>query len=80
MPDLIVTYTEEQMKAMEYILLNPQDWIQRAWNNKARQCMEKVVLEVSDKNPTKIDDTERDRIVRDADIKPRKEREEKKEK
>ncbi|MBW2675901.1 MAG: hypothetical protein JRD89_21300, partial [Deltaproteobacteria bacterium] len=69
MGELKINYTDEQMKAMEYVALDPQKWIQNRWDQRARQAMDEVVQDYSDKQPKKIPLDEKLRIVREAKIK-----------
>lgn len=45
-----------------------QDWVQNAVSMKARKCMDRVILQFSDKQPGKITKAERETIVTDADL------------
>ncbi len=74
MKKLTINYTDEQMKAMEYVAFSPQEWIQNAWDNRARQAMDEIVQEHSDKQPKKLPLEEKLRIVREAKIKTARER------
>jgi len=74
MKQLTINYTDEQMKAMEYVTLDPQEWIQNRWDDRARQAMNQIVLEHSDKQPKKIPLAEKLRIVREAKIKTARQR------
>lgn len=61
--------TDVQEKAMSYIALDPQEWIQNAWDNRARQAMDEIVQEHSDKQPKKMTVAEKEEIVKKANIK-----------
>lgn len=63
---LEINYTEEQMKAVSYHIINPLEWIQHAWDNKARQCIDRIVEKVSDKQAKKISDVEKNQIIKDT--------------
>jgi len=47
-----------------------QEWLNNAIHNKARLCIDRIVEEYSDKQPSKISQAERNRIVREAKISP----------
>ena len=70
MGQLIVEYTKEQMEAVEATILNPQEWIQHAWNNKARKCMERIIESETNLNPSKLTDLEQQDKIKE--IKPKK--------
>jgi len=40
--DIIVTLTEAETKAMEYIAADPQDWIDNAAHNRARIAIDEI--------------------------------------
>lgn len=68
MPKLEIEYTDEQMKAMEWQVINPLEWIQHAWDNKARLCVDRLVEEYSDYKAAKIAMPQKIEIVRGANI------------
>lgn len=72
--NISITYTDEQLKAMQYVALNPQEWIQNAWNERARRAIDEIVEQFSDKRLDKISPEEKLNIVREAKIKTAKER------
>jgi len=37
-----ITLTAAQVKAMEYVALSPQDWVDNALQNRARQAMDEI--------------------------------------
>ena len=67
--------TPEQEKAMSYVIVDPQEWLQHAWDNRARQAIDTLVLDKSDKQPGKISVVEKKAIVTNAQIKTAKQRE-----
>lgn len=50
----IINYTDEQYKAVEAIVLDPQQWLQNAWDNKAFRCVDHVIERESAFNPSKM--------------------------
>lgn len=74
MGQITINYTDEQMKAMEYVAFSPQEWIQNAWDNRARKAIHEIVKTYSDLQPEKINLEERLKIVREAKIKTARER------
>lgn len=66
--------TPEQEKAMSYIALDPQEWIQNAWDNRARQAMDEIVETYTDRLARKVSVAEKKQIVKDTKIETAKER------
>ena len=54
------------LKALLVDMISIQDWLNNAIHNKAGQCIDRIVLECSDKQPSKITSVEKRAIVRDA--------------
>jgi len=69
MGEYTVTLSQEQEKALLTEMVSIQDWLANAIQNKARQCIDKVVEEYSDKQPSKISVQAKLQIVRDANVK-----------
>lgn len=69
MGEYIVRLTAEQEKALLTDMVSIQAWIDNAMHNKARQCIDNIVEEYSDKQPKKISSAEKLQIVRDAKVK-----------
>lgn len=74
MPKLEIEYTEEQMKAMSWQVVDPLGWIQHAWNDKTRRCIDRLVEEASDKQPQKLSQAKKLEIVRKVKVKTRSQR------
>jgi alkylhydroperoxidase/carboxymuconolactone decarboxylase family protein YurZ len=43
MPNITITLTDTQMKGLEYAALSPQDWVENAAINRARQANDEVI-------------------------------------
>ncbi len=69
MKSFTVTISDAEEKAVLTDVLSIQDWLDNAIHNKARQCMDKIILEESDKQPAKIPKEERESIVMEAKVK-----------
>jgi len=69
-----ITLTPEEEKALLTDMISIQDWLDNAIHNKARQRIDKIVLEYSDKQPNKIGEAEKLAIVREAIVKSAAER------
>ena len=74
MAQYTVELSAEQEKALLTDMLSIQDWLNNAIHNKARQCIDQVVLDYSDKQPKKITEAEKYIIVREANVKTAAER------
>lgn len=68
-----VSLTDAQKKAMEYITVSVQDWIDNAVDNRARMSIDEIYnLEVARMNADSSITTipaDKDKVVLDADIK-----------
>lgn len=54
MGEYTVTLSPEEEKALLTDIVSIQEWLDNAIHNKARQCIDRVVLEYSDKQPVKL--------------------------
>jgi hypothetical protein len=63
-----ITLTPEEEKALLTDMISIQDWVDNAIHNKARQCIDSIIEQVSDKQPKKISADERAAIVRTAQV------------
>jgi hypothetical protein len=70
-----VTYTPEQKKAVEYYVLDAQVWLNKAWQGKVSNCIDRLIVEISDYNPSKLTPKQKETIIKEADIVSRAERE-----
>ena len=66
--------SDVEVKSLEYDVFDIKEWVENAVKNKARQCIDTIVEKHSDKQPKKIDETEKETIIMNADIKSTKER------
>jgi len=69
MGEYVIELSEAEEKAMLCNMLDIRVWINNAVHNKARQCMDNVILEHSNKQPKKISADERTKIVHKAVVK-----------
>lgn len=69
-----ITLSEEEEKALLVDMISIQEWVDNAIHNKARRCIDKIVMDCSDKQPNKIARAERLQIVRKAKVKSAAER------
>lgn len=75
MGQLTITFTPEQMKAMEYVAISPLEWIQNAWDNRARQAIDQIVEEQSNIQPRKLKPEQKHKFIRSAELETARERE-----
>lgn len=71
---ITITVTKEEVKAVEAIVVDAQEWLQKAWDGKATKCIERAVKEISDKQPAKMTKEEKAKLIKDTEIKTRKEK------
>ena len=65
---------KEEEKALLTDMISIQAWVDNAIHNKARQCIDGIVTECSDKQPKKISVKEKFAIVWAAEVKTAEER------
>lgn len=68
MGEYTITLLEEEEKALLTDMASIQEWLDNAIHNKARQCIDKVVEECSDRQAKKISNAEKLQIVREAEV------------
>lgn len=69
-----VTLSPEEEKALLTDMVSIQAWLDNAIHNKARQCIDKIVEDCSDKQPKRISRIEKWEIVKKANVKTAAER------
>jgi len=65
-----VEITDAEEKALLGSVASIQDWISNAIHNMARKCIDAIILEQSDKQPSKVSEPERSDIVINAVVEP----------
>lgn len=65
----IIDLLEEEEKALSIVALSTQDWLNNMAHNRARQAIDEIVRDYSDKQPEKVSFLEKLQIVRDVDVK-----------
>ena len=68
MGQYIINLTEEEEKALLTDMISIQEWLENAIKNKARQVIDRIVEEVSDKQAKKIPVEEKLSIIRNAKL------------
>jgi hypothetical protein len=71
MSQLFVNTTVEELKAVNGIVIDAEQWLQAAWDGKAASCMKRVILEESKLNPSKMTDQERKDWIKSNNFKTR---------
>lgn len=74
MPEIKVIATEEQLKAVNGIVVDAQEWLQAAWDGKANACIKRVIENESNLNPLKLSDAERAEWIKTNTFETRKQR------
>lgn len=72
MPEITITITDDEKKALEWDMLSILEWLENAIHNKARQCIDSIV-EIETKriqaDPTrKLMSTDKTTIFRQAKV------------
>ena len=78
MPDITITLTDEEMRALEYVAVDPVEWITNFAKNRAAAAEQEiyeseVARMMADPNITTMPAT-REEVIRNADIKSAAER------
>ena len=74
MAQLTITVTDEQIKAVDGIVIDHQVWLQAAWDGKAASCTKRVMIAESTQNPAKMTGQEQSDWIRDNTFPTRVER------
>lgn len=74
MSDCVVSLSSEEVKALLTDMISIQDWLDNAIHNKARQCIDRIAEEYSDKQLRKMSLEEKLEVVREAPVKSAAER------
>jgi len=76
MPQIIIDATDEQIKAVEAIVMDSKQWLQDAWDGKANSCLKRTIRQESNLNPDKMTVDERKNWVKGNAFKSRKQKKE----
>lgn len=68
MPQVTITFTEAQLKALGWDIVNIQEWAENALLGKAEWCINQIVKQESVYQPQALPVAEKEQIVLDADI------------
>lgn len=68
MREYTVNLTPEQEKALLTDMVSIQEWLDNAIHNKARQCIDKIVEQHSDRQAKTLSPEEKLKIVREAKV------------
>ena len=66
--DIIITLTQEQYDAMTVLTVTPEEWLQNAADVKANKMIEVLITEYSDKQFSKISESEKKVIFNTIDL------------
>jgi hypothetical protein len=67
----IVKGSDEKDKAiLAHINISIQEWLQHAYDEKARICIDRIIEVVSDRQPNKMIEVDRLAIVRELEFEP----------
>lgn len=65
MVQITINATDEQIKAVDGIVIDHQVWLQAAWDGKAANCTKRILIVGSDTNPNKMTAQEQSDWIRD---------------
>lgn len=68
MKQFIIEINDAEEKALLTDMISIQEWIDNVIHNKARQCIDRIVEEVTDRAAKKVPVEEKLQIVRDAQV------------
>ncbi len=69
--DHLIKGTDEKDKAiMAHIEISIDEWLQHAYEDKARRCMDRICELISDKQAAKMTDEEKTEILKTVEILP----------
>lgn len=72
---LTINTDTDEVKAVEVIVIDAQEWLQAAWDGKVNKCMNRVILAESDKNPNKLTKQQKKDEIKTLTFQSRKEKE-----
>lgn len=65
MPDITLSLTDDQYKAVKYFIQDPEAWIRHVLIHKANRCIDRIVTRESTYNPDKLSIEDKIQIVKD---------------
>jgi len=69
MSDHIVKGTNEKDKAILAVIGVPiQEWLQHAYEDKARRCIDRIIEIASDRNPKKMTESDKMTIIQELEF------------
>ena len=74
MPEITLTFSDEEWKALEWDIYNVQEHFQYTCSEKARKTMDTLVKQNSNLNPKKLAKAERKSIIQGLNLETAKER------
>ena len=74
MRQYIIELTEEEVKALEAEIADPEALIANFAHDRARKAMDRVVVEYTNLNPAKLDRNQKNEILKNAHVKTFKEK------
>ncbi len=74
MKEYTVRLSNAEVKALEATIPSIEEWLQNAITNKARQCIDRIILEHTDRQPQKLEWDEKLKIIGEMELEARSER------
>ncbi|MCD6262344.1 MAG: hypothetical protein J7J52_04910 [Deltaproteobacteria bacterium] len=73
MKEFIVKLSDAEVKALEATILSIEQWLQDAITNKARQCIDRIILERTDRQPKKLSRDKKLKMIEEMELEVRSE-------
>ena len=74
MTEYTVSLPPEEEKALLTDIISIQDWLENAIHEKARRCIDRILLEYSNRNPNKMSPSEKGQLLAALSLKTAAER------
>ena len=66
-----IILSNEEVKALEHIIPSIQEWIEHAIKNKARRCIDRIIEQMTDKQPKKISEETKLGLIKNMKLETR---------
>lgn len=76
---ITVTLTDEDYKVLEWQLISPEQWVEKAVRGKINKSEERILLELTDKRVDTLTEQEKEDLIANSILKTRVERDVEKE-
>jgi hypothetical protein len=73
--EITIVFSDEEWKAMSAILVSPEQWVNDVAKNKAKQCIDRVISEYTDRQPNKLVPEDKQSMIANIKLSTRAEKE-----